>query len=64
MRSSSYLLQQMERCLRLARACTDTTVAEKLRQMAKEFQDQADQAGQRTPLTADGALPTGQGKPH
>ncbi len=54
MRSSGYLLQQVERCLRLARTCTDTAVAEKLRQMAKEFQDQANQVGHRTPLAADG----------
>lgn len=43
MPSSSYFRQQAERCLRLARECTDGTVAERLRQMAAEFLDQVEQ---------------------
>lgn len=42
MANSTYFRQQVERCLRLARMCSDNTVAERLRQMAKEFQEQAD----------------------
>lgn len=47
MSNSTYFRQQVERCLRLARMCSDTTVAERLRQMASEFQEQADQVASR-----------------
>jgi hypothetical protein len=48
MSNSSYFRQQVERCLRLARMCSDSTVAERLRQMAVEFQEQAERvAGSR-----------------
>ncbi len=42
MANSTYFRQQVERCLRLARMCSDNTVAERLQQMATEFQEQAD----------------------
>ena len=42
MANSTYFRQQVERCLRLSRMCSDNTVSERLRQMATEFQEQAD----------------------
>ena len=42
MANSTYFRQQVERCLRLSRMCSDNTVSERLRQMANEFQEQAD----------------------
>ncbi len=47
MSNSSYFSQQIERCLRLAQACSDSIVAERLRQIAAEFQQQADQLAER-----------------
>ena len=41
MSNSTYFRQQVERCLRLARMCSDNAVAERLREMAVEFQEQA-----------------------
>lgn len=43
MSNSSYFREQVERCLRLARTCSDSIVAERLHQMAAEFQEQAEQ---------------------
>jgi len=48
MSNSTYFRQQVERCLRLARMCSDTMVEERLRQMASEFQEQADQLASRS----------------
>jgi hypothetical protein len=47
MSNSTYFRQQVERCLRLARMCSDSAVAERLRQIAAEFQEQADQSSSR-----------------
>lgn len=43
MPNSNYFRQQAERCHRLARECTDGTVAERLTQMAAEFLQQMEQ---------------------
>jgi hypothetical protein len=52
MANSTYFQQQVERCLRLSRMCSDNTVSERLRQMAAEFQEQAEQL-------AENAMPAG-----
>jgi hypothetical protein len=52
MANSTYFQQQVERCLRLSRTCSDNTVSERLRQMAAEFQEQAEQL-------AENAMPAG-----
>lgn len=52
MSNSSYFSEQVERCLRLARMCSDNTVAERLRLMATEFQEQADRLTGRNQETS------------
>jgi len=57
MPNSSYFRQQADRCLRLARECTDGTVSERLRQMAAEFIQQMEQVQRlqgRMPQQANG----------
>lgn len=45
MPNANYFRQQAERCLRLARVCADTIVAERLNVMAAEFLDRAEEYG-------------------